>query len=103
MKRVCFLMVGLSSLLLAGAAQADAELAKAKLCTGCHKVDQKMVGPAYQEVAKKYAGDAGAEAKLIKSIKAGSKDVWGPVAMPANANVSDAEAKTLAKWVLSLK
>jgi cytochrome c len=61
------------------------------------------VGPAYKDVAKKYAGDKGAEAKLIAKVKAGGSGVWGPVPMPPNAQVSDADVKTLVKWILSQK
>jgi cytochrome c len=61
------------------------------------------VGPAYKDVAKKYAGDKGAEAKLIAKVKAGGSGVWGPIPMPPNAQVSDADVKTLVKWILSQK
>lgn len=88
--------------LMAGAAQAQTapDLAKDKLCLACHKVDAKVVGPAYRDVAAKYKGQADAEAVLIAKIKAGGKGVWGNVAMPPN-NLTDAEAKTLVQWVLS--
>ena len=69
----------------------------------CHAVDKKLVGPAYKDVAKKYAGQKDAEATLVSHVLKGSKDVWGPVPMPANANVTEAEAKKLVAWVLSLK
>jgi cytochrome c len=82
---------------------ANQELAQKKNCLACHAVDKKLVGPAYQEVAKKYAGDKTAEAKLAEKIQKGGAGVWGPVPMPANPQVSPDEAKTLAKWVLSLK
>jgi len=68
----------------------------------CHAIDTKMVGPAYKDVAAKFAGQAGAEAELAQRIKNGSQGVWGPIPMPPNA-VSDDEAQTLAKWVLSQK
>ena len=89
--------------LLAGAAQASEELAKAKFCVGCHQIDKKLLGPAYKDVAKKYAALPGAEADLVKKIRGGSKGVWGGAEMPANTAVSEAEAATLAKWILSLK
>jgi cytochrome c len=82
---------------------ANLELAQKKNCLACHAVDKKLVGPAYQEVAKKYAGDKTAEAKLTEKIQKGGAGVWGPVPMPANPQVSPDEAKTLAKWVLSIK
>jgi cytochrome c len=89
--------------LMAGAAQAQQavpDLAKEKLCLSCHKVDAKLVGPAYRDVAAKYKGQADAEAKLVAKVKAGGKGVWGNVAMPAN-NLTDEEARTLVQWVLS--
>lgn len=78
-------------------------LAKSKNCLACHAVDKKLVGPAYKDVAAKYAGDAGAEAKLIEKVMKGGKGVWGPIPMPPNPQVSAAEAKTLVEWVLSQK
>ena len=80
---------------------ANADLAKKNNCLACHAVDKKLVGPAYQDVAKKYAGQADAEATLAKSIKAGGSGKWGPIPMPAQAQLSDADAKTLAAWVLA--
>jgi cytochrome c len=81
-------------------AQGEA-LAKAKNCLACHAIDKKVVGPAYQDVAKKYKGDKTAEAKLIKKVKEGGAGVWGPIPMPPNAQVSDADIKTLVEWVLA--
>ncbi|WP_018987951.1 c-type cytochrome [Aromatoleum toluclasticum] len=92
-----------AGLLSAAPAFASMELAKAKNCLACHAVDKKLVGPAYQEVAKKYAGDAGAAAKLAEKIQKGGSGVWGTMPMPANPQVSPEEAKTLAAWVLSQK
>lgn len=80
---------------------ANADLAKNNNCMACHAVDKKIVGPAYKDVAKKYAGQPDAEATLAKSIKAGGSGKWGPIPMPAQAQLSDADAKTLATWVLS--
>jgi cytochrome c len=64
-------------------------------------VDKKLVGPSYNDVAKKYAGQKDAEATLTKSIKSGGSGKWGPVPMPAQSALSDADALTLAKWVLA--
>jgi cytochrome c len=89
--------------LLSGSAQASADLAKAKNCMACHALDKKLVGPAYKDVAAKYASDKDAAAKLAKKIREGGTGVWGQVPMPANPQVSDAEALTLAKWVLTVK
>jgi cytochrome c len=84
-------------------AQASEELAKKHACFACHALDKKLVGPAYKEVAVKYRGDKGAEAKLFESVKKGSSGKWGQVPMPPNAAVPDADVKTLVKWILSQK
>jgi cytochrome c len=70
-------------------------------CLACHAVDKKLVGPAYTEVAAKYKGDAKARAYLPQKIKAGGSGVWGPVAMPPNPQISDAEIKTVVDWILA--
>ncbi|WP_374510415.1 c-type cytochrome [Niveibacterium sp.] len=97
--------VAVAGLLASGAAFADAgaDLAKAKNCLACHAVDKKVVGPAYKDVAAKYKGDKGAEAKLIDKVKKGGSGVWGNVPMPPNPQVNDAEVKQLVQWVLSQK
>jgi len=79
---------------------ANADLAKKNNCLACHAVDKKIVGPAYQDVAKKYAGQADAEATVMKNIKTGGSGKWGPIPMPPQAQLSDADAKALAAWVL---
>ena len=88
------------ALSVAAPAMADEALAKSKNCMACHAIDKKLVGPAYKDVAKKYAGQKDAEATLVTHVIKGSKGVWGPVPMPANANVNEAEAKQLVAWVL---
>ncbi len=82
---------------------ADLALATSKNCMACHAVDKKLVGPSYKDVAKKYAGDAKAADMLAAKIIKGGSGVWGPVPMPANAQVNEADSKKLAAWVLSLK
>jgi cytochrome c len=82
---------------------ADQALATAKNCMACHAVDKKLVGPSYKDVAAKYAGQKDAADKLAVKIVKGGSGVWGPVPMPANAQVSEAEGKKLAAWVLTLK
>jgi len=82
---------------------ADQTLATAKNCMACHALDKKLVGPAYKDVAAKYAGDKSAIDKLAAKIQKGGAGVWGPVPMPANTQVNDAEAKKLAAWVLTVK
>lgn len=84
-------------------AMADQALATAKNCMACHAVDKKLVGPSYKDVAAKYAGQKDAVDKLAAKIIKGGAGVWGPVPMPANAQVNDAEAKKLATWVLTQK
>jgi cytochrome c len=83
-------------------ALADPALAQAKNCMACHAVERKVVGPAYKDVAAKYKGDKTAVDKLAAKILKGGAGVWGPVPMPANAQVNEAEAKKLAAWVLTL-
>ncbi|AVS61568.1 cytochrome C' [Paracidovorax avenae] len=84
-------------------ALADQALATAKNCMACHAVDKKLVGPSYKDVAAKYAGQKDAVDKLAAKIMKGGSGVWGPVPMPANSQVNEADAKKLAAWVLSLK
>jgi cytochrome c len=102
MKAVLMGTLAAAALLVAGQAAAADEtaLATAKGCMACHSIDKKVVGPAYKDVAKKYKGDKGAEAKLVEKVMKGGSGVWGPVPMPAN-NVTKDEATKLVKWVLS--
>ena len=80
---------------------ANLELATKNACTACHAPDRKILGPAYADVAKKYAGQKDAVAMLAESIRKGGVGKWGPVPMPAQPALSDADLKTLAAWVLS--
>lgn len=93
--------LGLS--LVSGSALASADLAKAKNCLACHAADKKIVGPSYKDIAAKYAKDKDAVAKLAKKIREGGVGVWGQIPMPANPQVSEAEARTLATWVMATK
>lgn len=86
--------------LVAAPAMANLDLAKKSNCMSCHAVDKKVVGPSYQDVAKKYAGK-NAEAELVAKVKAGGKGVWGQIPMPPNPQVKDEDAKTLVKWILA--
>jgi cytochrome c len=72
-------------------------------CAACHAVDKAVVGPPYSQVAAKYRGDKTAAAKLEQKVKAGGSGVWGPVPMPPNTAVRDADIKALVSWILSLK
>ena len=92
-----------AALVLAAAslpALANLALAQKNACTACHAVDKKLVGPSYQDVAKKYAGQKDAAATLAASIRQGGTGKWGPVPMPAQPALSDADLNTLAAWVL---
>src|ERR1700739_2072336 len=105
MKKI--LSLGLLAAALVGSQAAfaadPADLAKAKGCLACHSVDTKIVGPAYKDVAKKYAGQKDAENQLEQKVLKGASGTWGAVPMPPNAGVNEAEAHTLVKWVLSQK
>jgi cytochrome c len=79
------------------------ELMKKAGCAACHAVDKKIIGPAYQEVAAKYKGDAAAATKLADKVKKGGVGVWGQIPMPPNAQASDADIKNLVDWILTLK
>jgi cytochrome c len=76
------------------------ELARSQGCLGCHAVDQKVLGPAFVDVAKRYASDAAAVEKVAQRIVAGSSGVWGPVAMPAQPQLKADEATSLARWIM---
>lgn len=90
--------------LLAVPAQASEDLAKKHACVACHNVKgAKTVGPTYVEVAKKYAGQKDAAAKLADKVKKGGTGVWGQVPMPPNAAVPDADIQALVKWILTIK
>lgn len=91
------------TLLSASAAMADLALATSKNCMSCHAIDKKLLGPAYKDVAAKYATDKTAADKLAQKIIKGGSGSWGAVPMPANPQVSEAEAKKLAAWILSQK
>ncbi len=95
-------------LLMSGVATADdsaatMSLAQKNACLSCHGVDKKIVGPAFKDVAKKYAGDKSAHDRLAAKVKAGGKGVWGDIPMPPNPQVSTADADRIVTWILSLK
>ena len=93
------ILVG-TAVLVAAPAFASKDMAQKNACLACHAVDKKLVGPAFQEVAKKYSGQKDAEATLVASIKKGGAGKWGPIPMPAQPALSEADATTLAAWVL---
>jgi cytochrome c len=105
MKSIVISMIAAAGLMVAGSTMAAemSPLAKKHACIACHAIDKKLVGPAYQDVAKKYKGDAGAAAKLEAKVAKGGSGVWGAMPMPPNApKVPEADIKELVKWVLAL-
>ena len=80
-----------------------AALMKKSDCFTCHSVKNKIVGPAYIEVAKKYKGDKGAVARLVKKVKEGGTGVWGQVPMAAHPDLKDGDLRAMLQWVLKQK
>jgi cytochrome c len=105
MKTLMMTAASAALLLLTGVASADdaLPLAQKNGCMACHSVDKKIVGPAYKDVAKKYAGDKHAHDKLVAKVKAGGKGVWGQIPMPPNPQVKADDLNKIVTWVLSLK
>ena len=75
---------------------APTALLEKNACIACHGMDQKLVGPAFSEIAKKYSGQTD---YLISKVKAGGVGVWGSIPMPAQPSLSDADAKAIAQWL----
>ncbi len=103
--KVLLSMIAAAAVLLAGNANAaDAQaVAQKSGCLACHSIDKKVLGPSYKDVAAKYKGDKGAEAKLIAKVKAGGSGVWGPMPMPANSpQVKDEDIKSIVQWILAM-
>ena len=102
MKSIALSLMAAAGLVIATPALANLDLAKKSNCMNCHAVDKKLVGPSFQDIAKKYAGDKAADAKLVEKVKKGGSGVWGPVPMTANSpQVKDDDIKALVKWVLA--
>jgi cytochrome c len=102
MKRFVWVVLAASAL-FSGAAMANADLAKSKNCMTCHSVASKVIGPGFKEVAAKYNGQ-NVEDKLVQKVVKGGGGAWGANSvMPANPQVTEAEARTLVKWILALK
>jgi cytochrome c len=103
----CMKLIPALAVVLAGAASApafaQADLAQKKNCMACHAVDKKVLGPAYKDVAAKYAGQKDAVDKLAVKVVKGGTGAWGNIPMPANPQVTDAEAKQLVQWILTQK
>jgi cytochrome c len=102
MKRILVAIAAVATFLAVSTpALADMALATSKNCMACHAVDKKLVGPSYKDIAAKYAGQADAVDKLASKVVKGGSGAWGPVPMPANAQVNDADAKKLVAWILA--
>jgi cytochrome c len=102
MKRILLAIAAFATAFAASTpAMADLALATAKNCMACHAVDKKLVGPSYKDIATKYAGQADAVDKLANKVVKGGSGAWGPVPMPANAQINDADAKKLVTWIMA--
>ena len=82
---------------------ADFDLVVKKNCLACHQLDKRKYGPNFKEVAAKYADQKNAAEYLAKKIRKGGTGSWGPDVMPPQPQVSAAEARVLANYVLSLQ
>lgn len=96
-------LITVAALLLfnATSVMADLILAKQKACMSCHRIDKKIVGPAFQQIAQKYANDSSAEELLVQRLKNGTKGAWGLIPMPPYPQLADSDARTLVRWVLA--
>ncbi|MGL4231399.1 MAG: c-type cytochrome [Casimicrobium sp.] len=103
MKTLIHIAIASFAASFASLAHADEALAKKHACTACHGVADRIVGPSFQEIAAKRAGEKDAQAKLIASILKGGTGQYGKIPMPEQSHVPEADVKTLATWVLSLK
>lgn len=101
MLKALSILLTAASAFVAMPASADLALARSKNCMSCHAVERKLLGPSFKDVAAKYKGNAGASDMLATKIRKGGSGVWGAVPMPANNQVSEADAKKLADWVLA--
>jgi cytochrome c len=100
--KVAVIGFAVACLLVSGSAFASEELAKKNNCMGCHQLDKKAMGPSMKDIADKYKADAEGAKKIETAITKGSKDAWGTMPMAAQANVSEADAKAIATWIMSL-
>ena len=103
MKSAVLLAAGVLTLTLSAGVRADQALAQSKNCMACHAVDKKLVGPSYKDIAKKYGGQKDAAARLAEKIIKGGSGAWGAVPMPANPQVTQADAQKLVSWIMAQK
>jgi cytochrome c len=103
MSKLMIAAASAAMLVMSGAASADQALAQKNACMSCHGVDKKIVGPAFKEIAQKYADDKDAQAHLVTKVKTGGKGVWGNIPMPPNPNLKQEDAEKIVAWLLSLK
>ena len=103
MSKLMIAAASAAMLVMSGAASADQALAQKNACMSCHGVDKKTVGPAFKEIAKKYADDKDAQAQLVTKVKTGGKGVWGAIPMPPNPNLKQEDAEKIVAWLLTLK
>ncbi|MDA8048718.1 MAG: c-type cytochrome [Rhodospirillales bacterium] len=96
-------LVALASGPVRAAVPLGEQLYKSNDCVTCHAVNQKLVGPSYVDIAKKFAGQKDAVATLVKAVKDGHVGTWGMVPMPPHPTLSDADIKAIVEWILSLK
>ncbi len=101
MRMSILFMAAAAGVLAAPVAQADEALLKKHNCIACHQIDKKLLGPAYKDVAKKYKGQKDIAAKLADKVKKGGQGAWGPVPMPPNPQVPDADNKKMVEYILS--
>lgn len=100
MKKLLIVTAAFAALTAPTFAQVDPDLASASGCFACHRQDQKLIGPSYDEVYEKYQNDDGAEAYLVEKVKTGGSGVWGPIPMAPNLHVPEATIQLLVKQIL---
>lgn len=91
------------ALTFCAAAYASPELARSKNCVACHHAERKMIGPAFKDIAAKYAGDASAPKVLNERVRKGTVGAWGQMPMPPQPDLSPQDADTLVRWILAQK
>lgn len=96
-------MMGLGFLCVTPEAQARNanELLQKNACMACHSMDKKVLGPSFKDIAKKYKGNSNAVALLSKKVKDGGSGAWGPVPMPAQSKIAEADIKTMVEHILA--